>query len=66
MTKVQTDIKILQLLSQGKTAKEIGGLVDTSGRTIEYRLDVLKAAHGAENIPHLVAIAIKKKLIKLK
>ena len=65
MTTVERDNKILELLSQGKTAKQIEELIGISDRTVQYRIDVLKAAHEAENIPQLVTIAIKKKLIKI-
>lgn len=65
MTPAERDTKILQLLSEGKTSRDIEKEVDISDRTIQYRIDVLKAAHGAANIPNLIAIAIKKKLIKV-
>lgn len=60
------DREIMQLISEGYRAKDIAARVNMSHRSVEKRLEVLKAAHEANNLPHLVAIAIKKKLIKLK
>lgn len=65
MTSTERDNKILHLLSDGKSIKEIEAIIGKSDRTIQYRIDVLKAAHCAENIPHLIKIAIQKKLIKV-
>jgi DNA-binding NarL/FixJ family response regulator len=64
MTIAERDNKILQLLSEGKTTKEIEAKVGRSDRTVQYRIDVLKAAYGAENIPHLIKIAMQKNIIK--
>ena len=56
--------QIMFLLSLGHTASQIGGKVALRTRTVEKYLETLKAAHGAKNAPHLVGIAIRRKLIQ--
>jgi len=58
------DREIMQLVSEGYKAKEISKELSISVRSVEKRLELLKCAHEAKNLPHLVAIAIKNKLIK--
>lgn len=52
------DVRILQLLREGESAKEIAVTSGNSPRTIEHRIDRLKKRFGAKNIPHLVALSI--------
>ncbi|WFU04516.1 helix-turn-helix transcriptional regulator (plasmid) [Rhizobium sp. CB3171] len=49
---------ILQLLTEGKSTREIGSELNLSHRTIEHRIDHLKSSFRARNIPHLVALSI--------
>jgi DNA-binding NarL/FixJ family response regulator len=56
--------KVLELLSQGNTAAEIGKETRYSQRSIEKEIEALKRVHAARNVTHLVAIAIGKKIIK--
>jgi DNA-binding CsgD family transcriptional regulator len=55
------DEAIVQLLIEGATAKEIGGLVGLSHRTVEHRLERLKTRYGARNTVHLVALVMGAK-----
>lgn len=52
------DVRILQLLREGETAKEIAVYSGNSPRTIEHRIERLKKRFGAKNIPHLVTLSI--------
>lgn len=52
------DVRILQLLREGETAKEIAVYSGNSPRTIEHRIERLKKRFGAKNIPHLVSLSI--------
>lgn len=52
------DIRVLQLLHEGGSAKEIGESTGLSPRTVEHRIDRLKKKFKARNIAHLVALSI--------
>lgn len=52
------DVKVLQLLREGDSAKEIAEKAGFSRRTIEGRIERLKRRFGARNIAHLVALSI--------
>lgn len=58
-----TDKEILQLLSEGKTAKEIAPLVCKDKRTVEYRVKKIMRALNSKNAVQAVALAIKNNLI---
>jgi len=58
------DKQILKALSLGGNSKVIGKELGISPRTVESHIAILKAVHGATNTTHLVATAIRKKLIK--
>lgn len=56
--------EILQLVAQGKTAKEIGAILDLSARTVEsHKYDLMKAL-GVERSAELVQFALKHGLIE--
>lgn len=48
--------KILNLVSQGMKAKQVGLELGISQRTVEKELEILRAAYGAKNTPHLIAL----------
>lgn len=50
-----TDESIIQLLIEGHTAKEIAEILKFSPRTVEHRIDKMKARFEAKNLVHLVA-----------
>jgi len=50
----ELDKKIIELISQGKTAKEIGKETNRSRRTIEHRIDRLKKKHNCKSLPQLI------------
>lgn len=52
------DLRVLQLLHEGGSAKEIGESTGLSPRTVEHRIDRLKKKFEARNIAHLVALSI--------
>jgi DNA-binding CsgD family transcriptional regulator len=56
------DLSILQLLTEGAAQKEIGLRLELSPRTIEHRIERLKARIGAKNLQHLVALWIASRL----
>lgn len=56
------DDTIVQLLLEGMTAKEIAQRAGVSPRTVEHRIDRLKARYGARNLAHLVALTMSDSL----
>jgi DNA-binding HTH domain-containing proteins len=52
------DIKVLQLLREGESAKEIGERCGFSKRTIEGRIERLRRRFGARNVAHLIALSL--------
>ncbi|MFC5757793.1 winged helix-turn-helix transcriptional regulator [Rhizobium sp. GCM10022189] len=52
------DLAILQLLREGLQMREIGHRVELSPRTVEHRVERLKALTGARTIHGLVALSI--------
>ncbi len=57
------EIKILQLMCDEKSTKEIAEVVDLSPRTVEAMRDKLKVKTGAKNTAGLIMYAVKHKLI---
>lgn len=57
-----TDENIIQLLIEGHTSKEIATHLSLSPRTIEHRIDRLKARFEANNLVHLVAKLVANQL----
>jgi DNA-binding CsgD family transcriptional regulator len=53
-----TDLAILQLLREGYSARNIGSLVGLSHRTVEHKLEKLKATFGARSVAHLATLSI--------
>lgn len=56
--------KIVQMLSNGYTVKEIAIATGMNIRTLEAKLVRVKDQNGAKNIHHLVANFLRKKKIK--
>nr|WP_276314807.1 helix-turn-helix transcriptional regulator [Rhizobium changzhiense] len=54
----EIDHAVLQLLYQGFSAKEIAQHVELSHRTVEHRIERMKARLGARTLPQLVALSI--------
>ena len=58
--------EIMALTADGLTAKEVGAELGYSKQTVEKYLQHLKEFYEAKNITHLIVIAIKKEIIKIK
>ena len=58
------DAEIAQMLADGKTATEIGNILNINKRTFEYKVSNAKKRALAETLPHLVANYLRKGLIK--
>lgn len=56
--------KIVEMLSHGYTVKEIADYLVMNVRTVEARLTRIRDKVNAKNLHHLVAIYLRKKLIK--
>lgn len=56
--------EILQMLSDGQKTAKIASEMNVSVRAVEWAIMVLKGKYEAENIPHLIAIAFRKRLIE--
>lgn len=52
------ELAILQLLREGYNARDIGGRIGLSPRTVEHKLEKLKAAFGARSVAHLATLSI--------
>jgi DNA-binding NarL/FixJ family response regulator len=59
----EKEIKILQLMCDEKSTKEIAEVVDLSPRTVEAMRDKLKVKTGAKNTAGLIMYAVKHKII---
>ncbi|NTF17023.1 helix-turn-helix transcriptional regulator [Agrobacterium rubi] len=55
---VDDDVRVLQLLREGDSAKEISEKLSLSRRTIEGRIERLKKRFGARNMAHLIVMSI--------
>jgi DNA-binding CsgD family transcriptional regulator len=53
-----TDEAVIQLLTEGATAKQIANELGISHRTVEHRLERMKERYGAKNTVHLAAMLV--------
>lgn len=60
----EKEIKILKLMCEEKTTKEIADIVDISPRTVEAIRDKLKTKTGAKSMAGLVMYAVKKGFVQ--
>lgn len=58
------EIQIVELASEGMTAKEIGAALNISSRTVQKHIDHISTKVHARNKTHLVAIAMSEGWIK--
>jgi len=57
------EMKVLKLMCEEKTTKEIADIVDISPRTVEAIRDKLKTKTGAKSMAGLVMYAVKTGII---
>lgn len=57
--------EILQLLAEGRSAKEIAGLLDISARTVEFHKYQIMDSLGLRNSAELILFAIKSGLVAI-
>lgn len=57
--------EILQLLAEGKTAKEIATILDISTRTVEFHKYEMMQAAGIHNSAELIHFAIKHGIVEI-
>jgi DNA-binding NarL/FixJ family response regulator len=60
----EKELRILKLMCEEKTTKEIADIVDISPRTVEAIRDKLKTKTGAKSMAGLVMYAVKNKLLE--
>jgi DNA-binding NarL/FixJ family response regulator len=58
------EVKILKLMCEEKSTKEIADMVDLSPRTVEAIRDKLKAKTGTKSMAGLIMYAVKNKIIE--
>lgn len=58
------DLDIVDHLSLGLRPREIGEILGLSGRTIEAKIDQLRADYGCKTPAHLVGVFMRNKLIE--
>ncbi len=57
--------EVLQLLSEGRSAKEIASILDISTRTVEFHQYSLMEALGLRNNAELIQYAIKHGIVSV-
>ena len=62
----EKEIRVLKLMCDEKTTKEIADIVDISPRTVEAIRDKLKSKTGAKSMAGLVMYAVKKGILEEK
>lgn len=62
----EKEIRVLKLMCEEKTTKEIADIVDISPRTVEAIRDKLKSKTGAKSMAGLVMYAVKKGILEEK
>ena len=60
----EKEVRILKLMCEEKTTKEIADIIDISPRTVEAIRDKLKAKTGARSMAGLVMYAVKHGILK--
>lgn len=55
--------EVLQLLAEGKTPKEISGLLNVSSRTVEFHKYRIMEALGVHSVAELAAYAVKNRIV---
>lgn len=60
----QRNVKILALLAEGLTAKDIGKQMDLSDRTIETYVDKMMFNNDCRNRIHLITMAHRENIIE--
>lgn len=53
--KPEEDLRIAQLIAEGKTTKEIAALLTVDVQVIDYRLQKLRKKQQCLSTPHLIA-----------
>lgn len=61
---IEYEKPLLGMLSFGATSKEIGPSINVSHRTVEKMVIALRGKYNAKNTTHLVAIVLRKNIIK--
>lgn len=64
MISTERQKEILNFLAKGENSKTIGKEMELSHRTVEKYIELMKLSHQAKSTTHLVAIALRSKLIK--
>ena len=55
--------RILEMLSNGVTVKEIAALLELSDRTIEHKLFIMRIQYASKSTLHLVAKYIRGEIL---
>lgn len=58
------EAEVVQMLAEGLTASQIGEKKKWTPRKVQEIISQTRAAYGADNTPHLIAIAFRKKIIQ--
>lgn len=59
------EVEVLELVSQGNSAKEVGGLIGIAPRTVERYIENVRLKLGARNRAHMITRAMSVGLLKL-
>jgi DNA-binding CsgD family transcriptional regulator len=61
----EKNIKVLRLISNGKTYKEAGIELEIKPRTVQMHMDIIKRKLNAKSISHAVAIAVGSGIVQV-
>lgn len=61
----ERDLRLLRMVAEGKTNKQIGGQVSLAERTVKHELEQIYDKLGAENRSHAAALAVQRGLVRL-
>jgi DNA-binding NarL/FixJ family response regulator len=61
----ERDLRLLRMVAEGKTNKQIGKQVSLAERTVKHELEQIYDKLGAENRSHAAALAVQRGLVRL-
>ena len=64
MITTKKQCELIQLISEGKTIEHVADYWKINRRTVDRYLDAMRYKYEAVNLYHLVAIFLRKKMIK--
>lgn len=57
--------ELVRRLAEGQRIKEIAYATGTTSRSVDWAVKRLRDLHGAKTVPHLIALAYQRGILKL-